>query len=277
MPTIRRRGSIEDAEASVSPNESRRETSGRMKSRVYTVRKIVLLSLFLIIALNTTAKAEKQIDPERWIREAETTLRQVENYRAIFHKQERVEGKLMEEETVLFKFKRPFKVYMKWVKGPYKGRELLYVEGWNNNRMMVRDSGITGMIMVNLDPKGSLAMEGNRHPITDSGLDHLMKLLRDHMRRGIKDKELEFKKVGEETVYRRGTQRVEILSPRNKAKDYYCYRATLILDLEKKVPIKVRIYDWEDNLIENYGYEELRFNADLSDGDFSSKNPEYRF
>ena len=269
MPTILRRGSAGHAEALVPPNGSKRETSGRTKSRVYSVLNIVLLSLFLIMALSTKAKAEEQIDPERWIREAETAHGQVGDYRAIFHKQERVEGKLTEEETVLFKFERPFKVYMKWVKSPYKGRELLYVEGWNNNRMMVRDSGITGMITVNLDPKGSLAMKGNRRPITDSGLDHL--------RRGIKDKELEFKKVGEEAVYRRRTQRVEILSPRNEAKDYYCYRATLNLDLEKKVPIKVQIYNWENNLVEDYAYEDLRFNVGLSDADFSPKNPEYRF
>jgi hypothetical protein len=166
---------------------------------------------------------------------------------------------------------------MKWIKGPYNGRELLYVEGWNNNRMMVRDSGITGMITVNLDPNGSLAMKGNRHPVTDSGLDHLVKLVGDHMRRGIKDNEIEFKKMGEEVLYGRRTERVEILSPRNTAKTYYCYRATLNLDLEKKVPIKVQIYDWGNNLLEDYGYEDLRFNVGLSDADFSPKNPEYRF
>jgi len=51
----------------------------------------------------------------------------------------------------------------------------------------------------------------------------------------------------------------------------------LNLDLERKVPIKIQLYDWENNLIENYGYEDLRFNADLTDADFSPKNPEYRF
>ncbi len=249
----------------------------RMESRVYTVGNILLLSLLLIVALGTKAKAERKSDPERWIREAETTLAQVENHRAIFHKQERAEGKLMEEETVLIKFKRPFKVYMKWIDGPYKGRELLYVEGWNNNRMMVRDGGIMGMVTVNLDPKGPLAMKGNRHPVTDSGLDHLVKLLRDHMRKGVKEKELDLRKGGEEILYGRRTQRIEILSPRDKGKGYYCYRAVINLDIEKKVPIKVQIYDWGNNLIENYGYEDLRFNVGLSDADFSPKNPEYKF
>jgi len=248
-----------------------------MKSRIYTVGNILLLSLLFVADLSTKIKAEEKNDPEQWIGEAEAALVQVENYRAIFHKQERVEGKLMEKETVLFKFKRPFKVYMKWVEEPYKDRELLYVEGWNNNRMMVRDSGIVGMMTVNLNPKGSLAMKGNRHPVTDSGLDHLVKLLGEHVRKGVKEKEIEFKKSGEEILYGRRTQRMEILSPIDKAKNYYCYRAVLNLDLERKVPIKIQLYDWENNLVENYGYEDLRFNVGLSDADFSPKNPEYRF
>jgi outer membrane lipoprotein-sorting protein len=229
------------------------------------------------MAFSTIANAEENDDPERWIREADTALVQVESYTAIFHKQERVDGRLMEEETVLFKFKRPFKVYMKWIKDPYKGRELLYVQGRNNNRMMVLDSGIMGMMTVNLDPKGSLAMKGNRHPVTDSGLDHLVKLLRDDMRRGVKEKEIELKKLGEEILYERRTQRVKILSPRGEGKGYYCYRAVLNLDIEKKVPIKVQIYDWGNNLIESYGYEDLKFNTGLTDADFSPKNPEYKF
>jgi outer membrane lipoprotein-sorting protein len=256
---------------------SPREKLRRMESRVSTVWNILLLSLFLIGALITKAGAEEKGGLERWMREAEAALVQVENYRAIFHKQERVEGRLMEEETVLLKFKRPFKVYMKWIKKPYKGRELLYVEGWNDNRMMVRDSGIMGIMTVNINPKGSLAMKGNRHPVTESGLDHLVKLLGNDMRRGVKEKELEFKDVGEEILYGRRTRRVEVLSPRDKARDYYCYRAVLNLDLERRVPIKIQIYDWENNLIENYGYEDLRFNVGISDADFSPKNPEYKF
>ncbi len=248
-----------------------------MENRVSTAGNILLLSALFIIALSTMGNAEEKGDPQRWIREAEAALVQVENYSAIFHKQERVEGKLLEEETILFKFKKPFKVYMKWTKSPYKGREALYVEGWNNNRLMVRDSGITGMMTVNLDPKGPLAMKGNRHPVTDSGLDHLVRLFRDHMRRGVKGKEIDFKKGGEETLYGRRTQRVEILSPRDKAKGYYCYRAVLNLDMERRVPIKIRIYDWGNNLIESYGYEDLKFNVGLSDADFSPKNPEYKF
>lgn len=241
------------------------------------IRKIVSLSLLFMVAFSTGAKAEKKIDPEGWINEAEAALAQVDNYRAIFHKQERIEGKLMEEETVLFKFKKPFKVYMKWIKDPYKGRELLYAEGWNKNLLMVHGSGITGIVTVNLDPRGSLAMKGSRHPINDSGLDHLVKVIGDNVRRGMKGGELEFREADKETVYGRRTQQVEITLPRDKTRGYHSCRTRLNLDLEKKIPIKIEIYDWDNNLVEDYGYEDLKLNMNLTDVDFSPKNPEYRF
>ena len=241
------------------------------------IQKIVTLSLLFMVAFGSGAEAEKKADPERWINEAEAALAQAENYSAIFRKQERIKGKLMEEETVLFKFKRPFKVYMKWIKNPYKGREVLYVEGWNKNLMKVHGSGITGMVTVNLDPKGSLAMRGCRHPIKDSGLDHLVKVIGNNVRSGMKSGELDFREEVEETVYGRRTQRMEIILPRDKTRGYYSYRARLSLDIEKKVPIKVQIYDWDNNLVEDYGYEDLKLNANLTDADFSPKNPEYRF
>ena len=56
--------------------------------------------------------------------------------------------------------------------------------------------------------------------------------------------------------------------PRDPAKGYYCYRAELCLDVERKVPLKLRIHDWGDQLVESYTYEALRLNAGLKDGDF---------
>ncbi len=38
------------------------------------------------------------------------------------------------EQTIEFKFSRPFKVYVKYVE-PYAGREGLYVRGSNRNRL----------------------------------------------------------------------------------------------------------------------------------------------
>jgi outer membrane lipoprotein-sorting protein len=237
---------------------------------------ISMILLSLAIATTGTYGKEKT-DPENWIRDMEVAYAKIDNYAAIFHKQERVNGKLLEEETIFLKFKKPFKVYLKWIKDPYRGREALYAEGWNENRMMIYESRVMGGVTVNFDPKGFIAMKGNRHPITESGLGHLAKLIGENLRKGVETGELKIIKHGVETVYGCKTQKVELIFPKDKGRGYYCWTAIINIDVEKNLPVKVQIYDWNNTLIESYGYEDLKLNAGLTKADFDPKNPEYKF
>ena len=219
--------------------------------------KRIALALFITVAVAASGSTQEKIDPEKWVQQAEETYDQLDSYTAIFHKQERVNGKLLEEETIFLKFKKPFKVYMKWIKEPYKGREVLYVEGWNENQIKAHEGGITGIVTLNLNPGSFMAMRGNRHPVTDSGIGHLIKIIGENIRRRMKAGEFNLLERGEETVYRRKTRKVEVIFERDRTKGYYVYRVIVNLDEEKKVPIKIQIYDWDDQLVESYGYENL--------------------
>jgi len=214
---------------------------------------------------------------EKWLRQAESLLARTDSYTALFHKQELIQSNLTEEETIFLKFKKPFNVYMKWIKEPHMGRESLYVEGFNKNRVKVRECGLAGVMLLDLDPNGSLIMKGSRHPITDSGLEHMVRLVYENLAKGMKTGEVEFRNHGWSTVYEQGTRKAEIIFPRDRAKGYYCYRAVLYLDTVKKLPIRVQIYDWDNALVESYGYEALKLDAGLSETDFDPDNPEYRF
>ncbi len=241
------------------------------------MKKFISVMLLSLTITATTTHGKEKVDPENWIRDMNKAYAEIDNYTAIFHKQERVNGKLLGEETIFIKFQKPFKIYMRWIKDPFRGREGLYVEGWNENKMRVHESGIARLITVNLDPKGLMAMKGNRHPITESGLGHLIELIGENLSRGIKNGDLKFIKHSEETMYGCQTRKIELIFPRNEAKCYYCYRAIINIDVEKNLPLKVQIYDWNDTLIENYGYEDLKLNAGLTVFDFDPKNPEYKF
>jgi len=232
--------------------------------------------ILAIMAVNVSASQEKVV-PTRWISEAEMKLAQIDSYTSFFHKQERIKGKLKEEEVVFLKFKKPFKVYMKWVKDPGKGREALYVEGWNHNRIKVHDIWMKTNLTLDLDANGFLAMRGSRHSITESGLENLLRVLGKDLCGGIQSGEFTYRELGEEMVYGCRSTKVEYVFPRDKTRDYYCYRAIINIDSETKIPIRVRIYDWEELLIEDYGYEGLKLNAGLTDADFAMENPEYHF
>ncbi len=261
-----------------------------LKIHFQEVSEVSIVSLFFVLLTTgvifflpvpesscSAAGVYDRTNLEKWLKHAEATLARTDSYTAIFHKQERIQEKLADEETIFLKFKKPFKVYMKWVKEPYRGRESLYVEGYNYNRIKVRESGVAGIVTVDIDPKGSLVMKGNRHPVTESGIENLVKLIRRNFEKGVSAREIDLREQGEERVYGRTTKRVEVIFPKSKAKSYYCHRALINLDVETKLPIRVRIYDWDDALLESYGYEAVKLNAGLTESDFDPKNSEYRF
>lgn len=241
------------------------------------MRRNIVLTALIVAAWAASAQAQERFSVEKWLAEATARLAATDSYTAVFHKQELLEEKLSREETIFFKFKKPFKIYMKWIEKPHRGRESLFVQGENRNRIKAREGGFLGLFTVNLDPMGETVMRENRHPITDAGLENLVKLMENQVRRGIGAGEFVLRELGEEQVYGRRTLKVEGIFPKDKTRGYYCYRTVMNLDVELKIPIKVRVFDWDDVLVENYGYEDLNLDAGLTDADFDPKNPQYRF
>ncbi|HUL31260.1 MAG TPA: DUF1571 domain-containing protein, partial [Thermodesulfobacteriota bacterium] len=109
------------------------------------LKKLVPILLFIFL-LPVVCLGQERIGLEDWLRQAEAFLDRTESYTAVFHKQERVNGWLKTKETVSLKFKNPFKVYMKWIEDPGRGREVLYVDGWNDNRILLREPGFMGVV-----------------------------------------------------------------------------------------------------------------------------------
>lgn len=238
------------------------------------------ITLFIVvnIAFFYSVIFAEEVDIETLLNEAQESYKQIQDYTGIMYKQERIGKKLYPKETIFFKFAKPFKVYMKWIKDPYKGREMIYVEGWNENKIRAHEGGLIGVVSVNLDPKGSMAMKGNRHPVTDMGIGNLLKVVQTNINKAKKNGDsISVSKVGDEKVFGVDTIKLEAIFPKEKEKGYYCYRAILWVDKEKKLPRKIMVYDWDDQLVEDYAYENLQFNVGLTDKDFDPSNKEYNF
>jgi hypothetical protein len=241
------------------------------------VTRIICSALFAVAAIAAHGGAADRPGPEEWLREAEAAYGRVTSYTAVLHKQQRVAGKLLPEETILLKYKKPLSLYMKWIEAPYKGSELLYVAGWNANRIRAHRGGILRFITRNLDPGDPGLMAGNLRPVTSIGIGYLLELVARNMRKAIKVGELTFSERGEETVYGVNTQILEMVFPKQSLNDYDGRRCVINQDVESKMLVRIRTYDRDDQLVENYGYENLDFDLPLADADFDPKNPEYHF
>jgi hypothetical protein len=241
------------------------------------VLRIILAALFVLIALVAHGGGTDKPDPEQWLGEAEAAYDKVTSYTAIFHKQQRVAGKLLPEETIVLKFRKPASLYMKWIREPYEGSELLYETGRNEDRVRAHRGGILRFVTRNLDPSDPGLMAGNLRPVTSAGIGYLLETVAINVRKALKAGDLTFTERGEESVYGRATQVLEVAVPKERARDYDGCRFVIDQDVESRILVRIRVYDRDDQLVENYGYENLDLNAPLVDADFDPKNPEYHF
>lgn len=216
----------------------------------------------------------------------------IEDYTCRLVKRERIGGELqdyqhadvwvrcqqsMEDQNI-----EPLSVYMEFLAPPrIRGRRLLYVEGRHDNQVLVRKGGaLLSYVRVRIDPNGAAAKRESNYPISDIGMDQIIERLIDQMRQDIRhDPDGANTKVAtfrSAKVKDRTCTHIRVTHPK-KSDGLTFHRASLYVDDQLHVPIRLVAYDWpksEDDtpdLIEEYNYLRLRLNVGLTNQDF---NPE---
>ena len=82
---------------------------------------------------------------------------------------------------------------------------------------------------------------------------------------------------GETSLDGRTVRVIESVLPPEKEKGYYCYRCVVSFDTHTGLPVKIQVYDWQDQLVEDYEYRDLEINPGLTDADFDRNNSAYNF
>lgn len=205
----------------------------------------------------------------------------IRDYSCTLVKQERVDGELGEKQHIFMKvMHQPFSVYMSFLQ-PYAGREVLYVAGQNNGQLTVLEAGFKRMLgKVNLDPVGTLAMRGQKHPITSVGMRNLTDKLTKIWEAEAKFAECEVTTNPSTKVAGRSATMVQIVHPIAR-QDFHFHAARLFFDNELKIPIHFDAYLWpaqeggDPPLEESYTYTNLKINNGFTAGDFDSNtNPD---
>jgi outer membrane lipoprotein-sorting protein len=235
------------------------------------------LTLILVCTASVALGEVSSAELGRLLEEMKQAYARVDQYTATFLIQERLEGELRPEQQLELKFRKPFKVYLRWLTGKNKGRQALYPAGVDGDELWVRVPMLVGAITVSLDPQSPKARRDGRHPITDVGIGRLVDLVSNNADRGLQRGELTIGNGGQHATFDRPTQRYTLHFPNDPAKGYYCMTAVIDVDREYRLPIYAEIFDWDGQLIERYGYLDLRLNPGLTDEDFDPKNPAYGF
>lgn len=218
----------------------------------------------------------------------------VHDYTAKLIKRERIEDKLGEHEYMFIKVRSrktqngqavvPFSVYLAFLKpAAVKGREVLYVENQNQGKFLAHEGGMKRMLGTHaLEPTGWLAMQGQRYPVTEIGIENLVTKL---IERGDRDKrhgECGVQFLQGAKVSGRACTVIQVEHP-EKVGPYDFHIAQVFLDDEYQIPVRYAAYTWpktqggEPEILEEYTYQDLKFNVGLTDKDFDANNPEYGF
>ncbi len=199
----------------------------------------------------------------------------VKDYTCVMHKRERIKGKVQPYHDMFTKFRKPMDIYMKWVGGPYTGREVMYRPGHYDNKLVAHDAGIKGIITVKLDPNGSLARADSNHSIEETDLGHTVQTIYNNLSRGLENNDIKLKFLGLQKIGKMDVYVVE--SWMTKGKGYYSYHSINAHDVTTGLPMKSVNYDENDELFESFEWREFKPNVGLTDEDFNIENPDYNF
>ncbi|QEG43770.1 DUF1571 domain-containing protein [Roseimaritima ulvae] len=230
-----------------------------------------------------------------WAEQRQQRIReQVRDYTCVLVSRERVRGKLGPRVYIAAKVRHeqiedgevkvPFSLYLKFLAPQrYKDREVLYVEGRNDDKLLVRKGGRhLPSLTANLDPTCVLAMAENRYPITEFGIlrlvDRLITLGKQETAYGECKVEID----DEFETEKRVCTQIEIQHP--VPRDYFQYcLARIYVDNDLQLPIRFESYYWPEAddedplLLEEYTYHDLKLNVGLTDEDFDPNHPDYQF
>ncbi len=191
------------------------------------------------------------------------------DYSCTLIKQERLNGNLGKEQWIDVKFlDEPYSVSLNFTKNAPIGERVLYVEGKNDNQMLVKPKGFLFTLVgtVKRQPDGPQAMRNTLRPVNmfgfARGLASLIKVYRQAEDEG--DLKTSFGGFAE-VAGRKTVVLIRHLPPKN---DYPAARTLVYVDLEYLLPICIEGYNWDEELSCRYLYKDVKFNVGLSDEDF---------
>ena len=237
---------------------------------------IFLLILFLISVPAKKLWAEADDSHARFASILEKSNRfyeSVKNYSAIFRKQENAKGKLQETEQIFLKFEKPFKIFMGWLNTDKKDLQVVYERGKHNGKLAIHKPGLGfGLLpVVFLDQKSPWVREGSEaYDIEDAGIGTFLADFTSAVAQARDANQLKVNFLESESSIDGETVEV-IFDGSDKNSGYFAYRVLVFFDAKTSLPVKMQLFNWNNQLTGTYAYENLKINLAADEAEFKQQ------
>jgi hypothetical protein len=215
---------------------------------------------------------------------AEAELANYDDMTATFHRQERVDGVLMEPNVMELKVRNePYSVFSRWAT-PHEGREIIWRPDANDGMVVVYPGGPRGWLLpqVKVDPNGDQAMSENRRPVSELGIWKFAHRLLEGRRLDLIEPDLDVWMTQNQRIAGRDCYCFTVLTPQKTDTARY-FKSVVFIDRETELPLGCQLFGWpeaddaEPPLEESYVFEDLKTGVGLSELAFDISNPDYHF
>lgn len=134
---------------------------------------LLVISLFLF-----SAKPSNQMNNAAGYSIAKSMFANTKTIQSLTYtmtKQERINGKMIKQQSQTKFTKNPFRVYIRQ-KSPKDGLEVLYLKGQNNGKAYINPNGFP-WITLKANPMGGIMRDKQHHTLFESGFDHVVSIL----------------------------------------------------------------------------------------------------
>jgi len=204
--------------------------------------------------------------------------REVKGYSLTMQKQERIQGKLQPREVIEVHFKHGpaangHSVFMRWVEGARLAARVLYVDGENDNKMLVKPAGVGGFLTVTRDPDGLDARRSGRYTVKEFGLRFGLQGTLDSYRTARKDDALHVEYLGRRKIKEAGDRECIVLKRTRykKPEEEGVTEQTIYIDTESWLLVGTIRKGDKGQLFGEYFFRNIRLNPESDRDQFTRK------
>lgn len=225
-------------------------------------------------------------DAMEFVQPSLQALKNVKDYTAVFTKTEFVHGRLLTQKMDMKFRQNPFSVYFHGHSKRKEGREVIFVAGQNDGKLIVHEVGLKAIVgTMNLKPGDPKVMATNRYPITNVGIAKIIESAIDiwkNEKKTLDPANIEVRIVRSVQVGTVECEAVEVAHHHEQPGLIYQV-GRVYVDKQTRLPVQAELYGWpatpgdEPPLLEQYTYTNVSTNVGLSSADFDPHNHDYRF